>query len=95
MLPSAAVENEISDARLVPAIVQWSLPRATTTSAAMRSAAAFAASAVAVAMVGVNGLDRHGHRDRRRRAERRELLVERGHQGRLVDGATFLRGGEA
>ena len=32
--------------------------------------------------------DRHGHRDRRRRVERRELLVERRHQGRLVDGAT-------
>ena len=54
MLPSAAVENEISGARLVPAIVQLSLPRATTTSAAIRSAAAFAASAEAVATVGAN-----------------------------------------
>src|SRR6478752_5709214 len=54
MLPSAAVENEIRGARLVPAIVQLSLPRATTTSAAIRSAAAFAASAEAVATAGVN-----------------------------------------
>ncbi len=54
MLPSAAVENEISGARLVPAIVQLSLPRATTTSAAIRSAAAFAASAEAVATAGAN-----------------------------------------
>ena len=55
MLPSAAVENEISGARLVPAIVQLSLPRVTTTSAAIRSAAAFAASAVAVGTAGANG----------------------------------------
>ena len=54
MLPSAAVENEISGARLVPAIVQLSLPRAMTTSAAIRSAAAFAASAEAVATAGAN-----------------------------------------
>ena len=54
MLPSAAVENEISGARLVRAIVQLSLPRATTTSAAIRSAAAFAASAEAVATAGAN-----------------------------------------
>ena len=54
MVPSAAVENEISGARLVPAIVQLSLPRATTTSAAIRSAAAFAASAEAVATAGAN-----------------------------------------
>ena len=94
MLPSAAVENEISGARLVPAIVQVSLPRATTTSAAMRSAAAFAASAVAVATVGANGTTGTVHRDRRRRAERRELLVERGQQGRLVHRATVLRRGE-
>ena len=95
MLPSAAVENEISGARLVPAIVQLSLPRATTTSAAIRSAAAFAASAEAVATAGAQRHDRHGHRDRRRRVERRELRVERGQQGRLVDGATVLRGGDA
>ena len=54
MLPSAAVENEISGARLSPAIVQLSLPRATTTSAAIRSAAAFAASAEVVATAGAN-----------------------------------------
>ena len=55
MLPSAAVENEISGARLVPAIVQLSLPRARTTSATIRSAAALAASAEAVATAGASG----------------------------------------
>ncbi len=54
MLPSAAVENEISGARLAPPIVQLSVPRATTTSAAIRFAAACAASAVAVATAGGN-----------------------------------------
>ncbi len=54
MLPSAAAGNESSGARLVPAIVQLSLPRATTTSTAMRSAAAFAASAEAVATAGTS-----------------------------------------
>ena len=54
MLPSTAVENEMSGARLVPAIVQLSSPRVTTTSAAIRSAAAFAASAEAVATAGAN-----------------------------------------
>src|SRR4029077_7225576 len=54
MLPSAAVENEISGARLVRAIVQLSSPRTTTTSAAIRSAAALAASAEAVATRGPN-----------------------------------------
>ncbi len=54
-LPSAAVENEISGARLLPAIFQLSSPRAITTSAAIRSAAAFAFSAEAVATAGGNG----------------------------------------
>ena len=54
MLPSAAVENEISGARLVPGIVQVSSPRATTTSAAIRSAAVIAASAEAVVTAGAN-----------------------------------------
>ena len=52
MLPS--VENEISGARLARAIVQLSLPRVTTTSAAIRSAAALAASADAVVTEGAN-----------------------------------------
>src|SRR4051795_548274 len=55
MVPSAEVENEISGARLVPAIVQLSLPRATAMSATIRSAAAFAASAEVVATAGANG----------------------------------------
>ena len=54
-LPSAAIENEMSGARLVRATVQLSSPRVTTRSAAIRSAAAFAASAEAVATVGANG----------------------------------------
>ena len=54
MLPSAAVENEISGARLAWAIVQLSSPRAMTTSAAIRSAAAFAASAEAVGTAGTS-----------------------------------------
>src|SRR3954452_18386951 len=115
MVPSAAVENETSGARLAPAIFQLSLPRVTTTSAAMRSAAAFAASAEAAGTAGVNDTtgtailidaggpggarrqrhDRHGHLDRRRGAERRELLVERAQQGRLVHGSTVLRRGDA
>ena len=94
-LPSAAVENEISGARLVPAIVQLSLPRVMTTSAAIRSAAAFAASAEAVVTAGANGATGTVIVIVLRRAERRELLVERGQQGRLVHGATFLRRGDA
>ena len=54
MVPSPRVENEISGASFVRAIVQLSLPRATTTSAAIRSAAAFAASAEAVVTAGAN-----------------------------------------
>ncbi len=54
MVPSAAVENETSGARLLPAIVQSSSPRASTTSATMRSAAALAASAEAVATAGAS-----------------------------------------
>ncbi len=54
MVPSAAVENEINGARLVPAIVQLSSPRVMITSAAIRSAADFAASTVAVATAGAN-----------------------------------------
>ena len=52
MVPSAAVENEISDASFEPETFQLSLPSATTTSAAIRSAAACAASAVSVVTVG-------------------------------------------
>ena len=47
--------NEISGARFLPAIVQVSSPRVTTTSAAIRSASAFASSAEAVATAGGNG----------------------------------------
>ena len=95
MLPSAAVENEISGARLVPAIVQVSLPWARTTSAAIRSAAAFAASAEAVATAGAN--DTSGT----------AIVIDAGvpsaascwssaaMQGRLVHGATVLRRGDA
>ena len=55
MVPSVAVENEISDASFAPATVQLSLPSVTTTSAAIRSAAAFASSAEAVATAGATG----------------------------------------
>ena len=52
MFPSTVVASRTSDARLLPVIVQLSLPRVTTTSEAIRSAAAFAASAEAVATAG-------------------------------------------
>ena len=55
MVPSAAVENEISDASFAPATFQLSLPSVTTMSAAIRSAAAFASSAEAVATAGATG----------------------------------------
>ncbi len=55
MVPSTGVENEISCARLLPAIGQLSLPRVMTRSAAMRSAAAVAASATSVGTAGANG----------------------------------------
>ena len=55
MVPSAAVVNEISDASFAPATVQLSSPSVTTTSADIRSAAAFASSAAAVATAGSTG----------------------------------------
>ena len=95
MLPSAAVENEISGARLCAGDRPAVLAPGDDHVGGHPIRGRLRRLGRGGGDGGCQRHDRHGHRDRRRRVERRELLVERGQQGRLVHGATVLRRGDA